>query len=119
MLFSLVPFIALLAALLDAILPPDTRADVVGWLLGALPGTTVQTGVEQELAKTGAITSLAGMIAFGALIWTASGMTRSLRVALAVIWGAEPQLAFGGPSCVTSQRSGSWPRCSSRSSRSR
>ena len=93
-LFSLVPFIALLAALLDAILPPDTRADVVGWLLGALPGTTVQTGVEQELAKTGAITSLAGMIAFGALIWTASGMTRSLRVALAVIWGAEPQLAF-------------------------
>ena len=93
-LFSLVPFIALLAALLDAILPPDTRADVVGWLLGALPGTTVQTGVEQELAKTGAITSLAGMIAFGALMWTASGMTRSLRIALAVIWEAEPQLAF-------------------------
>ena len=93
-LFSLVPFIALLAAILDAILPSDTRADVVGWLLGALPGTTVQTGVQQELAKAGAITSLAGMIAFGALMWTASGMTRSLRIALAVIWDAEPQLAF-------------------------
>ena len=90
MLFSLVPFLALLAAAL-----PDTaRTDVVEWLLGAFPGTTVEQGVEQELATSAAITSLAGLVAFGALIWTASGMTRSLRVALAVVWQTDRPLAF-------------------------
>jgi membrane protein len=93
-LFSLVPFIALLAAILDAVLAPRARADVVDWLLGAFPGTTVRDSVEHELAASGAITSLAGMIAFGTLIWTASGMTRSLRVALAVVWEAGDRLPF-------------------------
>jgi membrane protein len=85
-LFSLVPFIALLAAVLEAVLPADARADVIEWLVGVFPGTTVRSGVEQELAASGALLSLAGLIAFGTLIWTASGMTRSLRVALAVVW---------------------------------
>jgi membrane protein len=93
-LFSLVPFIALLAAILDAVLPDSARADVVGWVLGAFPGTTVQDSVEQELADSGALTSLAGAVAFGTLMWTATGMTRSLRVALAVVWETGERLAF-------------------------
>jgi len=93
-LFSLIPFIALLAALLDALLPSSARADVVDWLIGAFPGTTVKSGVEHELASSGAITSLAGIIAFGTLIWTATGMTKSLRVALRVVWETGEQVAF-------------------------
>lgn len=93
-LFSLVPFIALLAALLEPLLPDQARADLVDWMLGAFPGTTVQVGVEQELASTGAVTSIAGLIAFGTLAWTASGMTRSLRVALAVVWEADSLPTF-------------------------
>jgi membrane protein len=93
-LFSLVPFIALLAAILDAVLPARARADVVDWLLGAFPGTTVKDSVEHELAVSGAITSLAGIVALGTLIWTATGMTRSLRIALAVVWEAGERLPF-------------------------
>jgi membrane protein len=89
-LFSLVPFVALLAALL----PEDARVDVVAWLLDAFPGATVEQGVEQQLASAGTPTSLTGLIAFGTLIWTASGMTRSLRVALAVVWEVDARPAF-------------------------
>ncbi len=93
-LFSLVPFIALLAAIVDAVLPDTARADVVGWLLGAFPGDTVENGVEQELAATSHLLSLAGVIAFMALAWTATGMTRSLRIALAVVWETGTRPAF-------------------------
>ena len=89
-LFSLVPFVALLAALL----PENARVDVVAWLLDAFPGATVEQGVEQQLASAGTPTSLTGLIAFGTLIWTASGMTRSLRVALAVVWEVDARPAF-------------------------
>jgi membrane protein len=93
-LFSVVPFIALLAAVLDAVLPAGAREDVVGWLLGALPGTEVQASVDRELASSGALTSLAGIVALATLIWSASGMTGSLRTALAVVWEAAARPAF-------------------------
>jgi membrane protein len=93
-LFSIVPFIALLAAVLDAVMPDTARADAVTWLLDSFPGATVEQGVEQQLANSGALTSVAGLVAFGTLIWTASGMTRSLRVALAVVWEAERRPDF-------------------------
>ena len=64
-LFSLVPFVALLAAVLDAVLSPGAREDVVDWLLGALPGTEVQASVEREVARSGALTSVAGLVALG------------------------------------------------------
>src|SRR5690349_4596111 len=93
-LFSLVPFLAVLAALLDALLPASAQQDVVDWLLGAFPGTTVTDSVHQEMAGAGAVTTVAGLVAFGALIWTASGMTRSLRIALATIWELGERPAF-------------------------
>jgi membrane protein len=93
-LFSLVPFVALLAAVLDFILPAAAREDVVQWLLGALPGEELQASVDRELASSGAITSVAGIIAFATLLWSATGMTGSLRTAFWVIWEAGPRTAF-------------------------
>ena len=89
-LFAVVPSIALLAAVLDAVLPRTARVAFVEWLLGAFPGTTVESSVEQELANAGALTSLTGLVAFVTLLWTASGMTRSLRVALGRRVGHRP-----------------------------
>ncbi len=93
-LFSLVPFVALLAALLDIFLPTGVREEVVEWLLGALPGTELEASVDRELASSGALTTLAGLIAFGTLIWSATGVTGSLRTAFSVIWEAGPRAAF-------------------------
>jgi membrane protein len=93
-LFALVPFVALLAAVLDAALPTGAREDVVDWLLGALPGNELQASVDRELATSGALTSLAGIIALGTLIWSATGMTGSLRTAFWVIWESGPRPAF-------------------------
>lgn len=93
-LFSLIPFIALLAAVIDAVMPDTARQDVVDWIVGAFPGATVEEGVQRQLQSSGALTSLAGVVAFGALIWTASGMTRSLRVAFGVVWEIEMRPEF-------------------------
>jgi membrane protein len=93
-LFSLVPFVALLAAVLDAALPTAAREDLVGWLFGGLPGSALEDSVDRELASSGAFMSLAGAVALGTLLWTASGMTRSLRIAFAVIWEAGARPAF-------------------------
>jgi membrane protein len=94
LLFALVPFIALLAALTDAVMPDTARQDIVDWIVGAFPGATVEHGVQEQLRSSGALTSLAGVVAFGTLIWTASGITRSLRVALGVVWETEVRPEF-------------------------
>ena len=39
-LFSIVPFVALLASVLDMVLSSSAREQVVDWLLGALPGSS-------------------------------------------------------------------------------
>lgn len=93
-LFSLVPFLALLAVVLDAVLSAEARADVLEWLLSPLPGTAVEDDVQRELADAGAPTSIAGLVALVALLWTASSMTRSLRIALAVVWETGERPAF-------------------------
>ena len=93
-LFAIVPSIALLVAVLDAVLPDTARVAFVEWLLGAFPGTTVESSVEQELANAGAFTSLTGAVALATLLWTASGMTRSLRVALGVVWDTDLRPKF-------------------------
>jgi membrane protein len=93
-LFALVPFVTLLAVVLDIVLPTSAREEVVEWLLGALPGEELQASVNRELATSGALTSVAGLIAFATLLWSATGMTGSLRTAFWVIWEAGPQDAF-------------------------
>ena len=119
-LFSLVPFVALLAALLDAFLPAGAREDVVEWLLGALPGTELQASVDRELESSGALTTLAGLIAFGTLIWSATGMTGSLRTAFSRDLGSRPASGVRSRrSCATSWRWACWSRSCSRASGSR
>jgi uncharacterized BrkB/YihY/UPF0761 family membrane protein len=118
-LFSIVPFIALLAAVLDAVLPAGAREDVVAWLLGSLPGTDLEASVDRELASSGTLTSLAGIIAFGVLIWSASGMTGSLRVALAVVWERGAKTAFPRAKLRDVVALGVSPRSCSPASRSR
>jgi membrane protein len=93
-LFSLVPFVALLAAVLDLVLSPSAREEVVDWLLGALPGVELQASVDRELAASGALTSVAGIVSFARLMWSASGMTGALRVALATIWEGDSKPKF-------------------------
>jgi membrane protein len=93
-LFSLVPFVALLAAVLDLVLPARAREEVVEWLLGALPGGELQASVDRELATSGAVTSLAGIVSFGLLMWSATALTGSVRVALATIWEGDSTPAF-------------------------
>ena len=93
-LFSFVPFVALLVTVLNVVLPDGAREDVVEWVLGSLPGTAVQESVEREMASSGALLSLAGLIALGTLLWSASGMTSALRVALTVIWEVGERPAF-------------------------
>jgi membrane protein len=93
-LFSIVPFVALLASVLDMVLSSGAREDVVDWLLGALPGVELQESVDRELASSGALTSVAGLVSFGLLMWAASGMTGALRVALSIVWEGEARPKF-------------------------
>ena len=111
-LFSLVPFVALLAALLTPSCPPARARTSSNGCSAHCPGTELQASVDRELESSGALTSFAGLIAFGTLIWSATGMTRSLRMAFSVIWEVEARdrRSFAG-SCATSRR---WA-CSSRS----
>ena len=84
-LFSLVPFVALLAA---CSAPARERARRRRRMAARrVPGHDRRAAASRRSSRPRARrTSLAGLVAFGTLIWTASGMTRSLRVALAVVW---------------------------------
>ena len=86
--------IALLAAVLDAVLPDTARVDVRRVAARRVPG---RHGREQRRAgarrtPAAALTGRAGGVRGAA--WTASGMTRSLRVALGVVWETGRRPAF-------------------------
>jgi membrane protein len=93
-LFAIVPFVALLASVLGTVLPASAREDIVDWLLGALPGVELQASVNRELATSSTRSSVAGIVSFGLLMWSASGMTGSLRIALAMIWEGGSRTPF-------------------------
>lgn len=97
-LFSLVPFAALLLTILDVVLPPTRREQFVEWLLGALPGAEVESSIDNALAGTGASAPVVGLIALGTLLWGASGMMASIRIAFRVIWDRD-----SGPRYVRSK----------------
>jgi membrane protein len=87
--FSLVPFVALVVAVLDIVLPADQRERFVEWLFGELPGTALDESVDRALAQSGASAPLVATVALATLMWTASGMMGSVRKALRIIWGSE------------------------------
>jgi membrane protein len=89
-LFSLVPFVALLVSALDLLLPETTERRAIEWLLGALslPGD-VGESVEDAVERTSPPATLAGAIAIVGLLWAASGMMASVRSAFRAIWASD------------------------------
>jgi membrane protein len=89
-LFSLVPFVALLVSVLELVLPEKTQASAVSWLVGvtSLP-KEVADGVDAAVEDAGPPASATGAIALAGLIWAASGMMSSVRSAFRAVWGSE------------------------------
>jgi len=97
-LFSLVPFAALLLTILDTVLSSSGREQFVEWLFGELPGTDLEASIDNTLAASGASAPIVGLVALGVLLWGASGMMASIRIAFRVIWDRE-----SGPTYVRSK----------------
>jgi len=89
-LFSLVPFVALLVSVLELVLPEATQGDVVSWLVGvaSLPDQ-IADGVDAAVEEAGPPASATGAIALAGLLWAASGMMASVRSAFRAVWGSE------------------------------
>jgi membrane protein len=89
-LFSLVPFLALLLTVLDLVLPETTHERVVDWLVDVapLPGE-VSTSVEGAIADAGTPASVAGAVALVGFVWAASGMMAAVRSAFRAVWDSE------------------------------
>ncbi len=86
-LFSLVPLLALVVAAIDLFLPDDLRARLAAWLATTVPGDThLDQSVERAVTEARLTAAVASLIALGGLLWAASGMMASIRVAFRVIW---------------------------------
>ena len=89
-LFSLVPFVALLVSVLELVLPETTQESVVSWLVGvaSLPDEVAES-VDTAVEDAGPPASATGAVALGGLIWAASGMMASVRSAFRSVWGSD------------------------------
>jgi membrane protein len=94
-LFSLVPFLALLVAALEVAVPETTQERIVEWLLAEVPlPVDLRTGVETAVADLGTQAIAAGIVAFAVLVWGASGMMGSIRVAFRGVWDSEARRPY-------------------------
>jgi membrane protein len=93
-LFSLVPFAALLLTIVDVVLPESRREQFVDWLFGFLPGDDLANAVANTLGDSGASAPIVALVALATLLWTASGMMASIRIAFRVIWDRESGAAY-------------------------
>jgi membrane protein len=89
-LFSLIPFVALLVSMLELFLPETTQQSVVSWLVGvaSLPDEFSQS-VDAAVKDAGPPASATGAVALVGLIWAASGMMASIRSAFRAVWDSE------------------------------
>jgi membrane protein len=85
-LFSLVPLLALVVSVLDLALPAEIRRDIVDWLFHSLPGRTLESAVDKSLSHPGTTAPIVTVAAVAGLLWAASGMMGSIRIALRVVW---------------------------------
>ena len=92
--FSLVPFVALVVSVLDVVLPHDHREQFLGWLFGAFPGAELEASVDRALVRSGASAPLIGLVSLAVLLWGATGMMTSLRLAFGVVWAAERRATY-------------------------
>ncbi len=93
-----VPFAAFLLTILDVVLPPSRREQFVTWLFGVFPGTDLEASIDNTLAASNATAPIVGLISLATLLWAASGMMASIRIAFRVIWDRER-----GPTYVRSK----------------
>jgi membrane protein len=89
-LFSLIPFVALLVSVLELVLPETAQQGVVSWLVevASLPDELAQS-VDAAVKDAGPPASATGAVALAGLIWAASGMMASVRSAFRAVWGTE------------------------------
>jgi len=85
-LFSLVPLAAFVSAIAGIVLPDEQRSAVARWLLSIAPGTALDPSVEHAMTTSRVTPTIAGLVALLVLLWSASAMMASLRVAFRVIW---------------------------------
>ena len=88
-LFSLVPFLALLLTVLELLLPPTAHERVLTWLVGTvpLPGD-IGASVEGAIEQAGTRRLRAGAVALVGFVWAASGMMAAVRSAFRAVWGS-------------------------------
>jgi membrane protein len=95
-LFSLVPFVALVVSTLELVLPEHARHTMMDWLFGRGHGSQVESAVSKTVVHPGATASLGGLVAVAGLLWAATGMMAAIRTAFRVIWGtSRPRYARG------------------------
>jgi membrane protein len=89
-LFSLVPFLALLASAFELVLPESTQQRVIAWFVGTigLP-PELEESVTAAVQQAGVSASLAGLVALVGLVWASSGMMASIRSAFRAVWATE------------------------------
>lgn len=105
-LFSLVPLLALVVSALDLLLPSGVRVDIVNWLFHGIPGKELESAVNKSISHPGATAPLVTLVAVAGLLWAASGMMASIRVAFRVVWEVP------GPTYVRGKlRDFVWSRC--------
>ncbi len=93
-LFSLVPLASFIVAIADALLPDAQRDAVARWLASAVPGEALDASVEQAVTGSRLAPSVVGLISLAVLLWAASGMMGSVRVAFRVIWENDQRRTF-------------------------
>src|SRR4051812_8219959 len=94
MLFALVPLTAFLSAAADLVLPDAQREAVARWLGSVAPGQALDSSVEQALQTSDTTATVAGLVSLVLLLWGASGLTASIRVAFRVIWENDLRRTF-------------------------
>jgi membrane protein len=85
-LFSLVPLAGFIVAVADALLPDAQRNAVARWLVSVVPGQALDSTVERALTGSRVSPTVAGLASLLVLLWAASSMMASIRVAFRVIW---------------------------------
>jgi membrane protein len=89
-LFSLVPFVALVVSLADLLLPDSQSRRLDEWIHGLSPVSGELSGsLERTLSQGGSAASITGLVALAGLLWSASAMAASIRATLLVVWGAD------------------------------
>jgi membrane protein len=94
-LFSLVPLVALTVSVLDLVLPDSASQRIVDWVVGELLGASdLEDSVGHVLDESGLTPSVTGLLALAGLLWAASSMMGSIRIAFQAIWATAPRRPF-------------------------